>query len=40
MNYNVLADKAEFERNRTEENLNAINAEKIVSKYLIKYLIY
>jgi septal ring factor EnvC (AmiA/AmiB activator) len=27
-----IADKAEFERNRTEERLNAINAEKIVRK--------
>jgi len=27
-----LADKAEFEKNRTEEKLNAINAEKFVRK--------
>jgi hypothetical protein len=27
-----IADKAEFEKNRTEERLNAINAEKIVRR--------
>jgi hypothetical protein len=27
-----IADKAEFERSRTEERLNAVNAEKIVSR--------
>lgn len=29
-----VADKAEFEKTRAEERLNAINAEKIVSRYL------
>ncbi len=31
-----IADKAEYERNRAEERLNAINAEKIVRNYLSK----